>query len=286
MAYGIIMLIEINGFNHNRLAFPLLDVIAGLIEGKSGDMVSTTAGKVVCHFRNFADAADVAFRIQQDDRAYGVNGAPQTRISLHDIATIKESNGLAPELKMSVKALSFADFGEVVVSASAAAMKPGAYELRLIPESAEGNVRFFELLKPAAVSSSEECTRALHTPEAGGALERWVQLTIGGIRGGRKLSVGNRNKIVTFGRSESNDIAVESEMVSRYHGYIEYRDRKIHIVDKSKNGIFMFPHYGKSYRICHESKVLPAQGYFCLGNSLAGNSSQAIHFTTVIDNNH
>ena len=181
MGCGIIMLIEIKDFNNNRLAFPLLDVIAGLIEEKDGAMVSTTAGKIVCNFANFTDAADAAFRIHEDERAHDANGAPQIRISLHDIASTEKSNGLAPELKISVKALSFADFGKTVVSASAAALKTGTYDFILVSEGGKGEIKFFELVKPSPRSSSEENTRALYAQDAGGTLDRWVQLTVGGV---------------------------------------------------------------------------------------------------------
>ncbi len=284
MSSGIILLMEINEFDKNRLAAPLLDFIANLAKEKRGTLVSTMAGKIVCKFDDPQAASETALQIQKNPMSQCALGKPQVRISLHDISSTKDAAELAKALKVSVKTLSFADFGKTVVSASTADLLAGAHTFNLIPETEERSIKVFELEKPPLIPKAEAHTCVIHTSGVREVSNRWVQLVVGG-RQGKKFLVSEKNSIVTFGRNETNDIVMESEMVSRYHGYVEYRERKVYITDKSSNGIFMFPIYGNQYKISKESKLIPAQGYFSLGKSVEESSNLSIQFRTVIDGN-
>jgi len=96
--------------------------------------------------------------------------------------------------------------------------------------------------------------------------------------GSREWILDERRPLIAAGRAEDNDIVVDSDLASRYHFTLKYRDGKCTLADMSTNGTYVILTGGGQECVWREPVLLRGEGTLCLGDPAADNEAHAIAF--------
>lgn len=83
---------------------------------------------------------------------------------------------------------------------------------------------------------------------------------------GKRTIISNNNQIFYIGRSDNNDLVIDKDLVSRRHAYIEFRNGKFTLVDRSTNGTYVKYDGGESILVQREDIVLYSDGAIRFGD--------------------
>lgn len=89
------------------------------------------------------------------------------------------------------------------------------------------------------------------------------------------------SQIFTIGRGNKNNLVVDRELVSRSHADIEFRQGKFILVDRSTNGTYLLLENGARFFVRREEFTLHDRGIICLGQAVADNNPDLIHYQCV-----
>jgi adenylate cyclase len=95
---------------------------------------------------------------------------------------------------------------------------------------------------------------------------------------GKEVIVGHSRKSATLGRSDSNDVVVKGNLISRVHARIEASRDRFTLIDESTNGTFVQTNDGDEIFIRRDSTVLAGEGTIGLGRVAQPGTSLAIHY--------
>ncbi|MFO1422714.1 MAG: adenylate/guanylate cyclase domain-containing protein [Candidatus Competibacteraceae bacterium] len=95
---------------------------------------------------------------------------------------------------------------------------------------------------------------------------------------GKKQELTPSAQAFTIGRGERSSLVVDRELVSRSHADIEFRQGKFILVDHSTNGTYLLLENGARYFVRREEFTLHDRGIICLGQAVADNNPDLIHY--------
>lgn len=95
---------------------------------------------------------------------------------------------------------------------------------------------------------------------------------------GRNHELIPEARMFTLGRGSKNDLVVDQESVSRTHAYIEFRQGKFILVDRSTNGTYLLLGEASRFHVQREEFVLHDQGIMCLGKAIVSTNPDLIRF--------
>ena len=91
--------------------------------------------------------------------------------------------------------------------------------------------------------------------------------------------LGKRTNKFIIGRAHDCDLAIKSDLASRHHAQIAYRNGKFVIVDQSTNGTFVKYQGGKEIYAHAEQVPLTGSGFISLGKSVTVDNENLIYFS-------
>jgi len=95
------------------------------------------------------------------------------------------------------------------------------------------------------------------------------------------IEVSDKQKSVSLGRADDNDLVIKGNLISRIHAKIEMRRGKILLIDQSTNGTFLQNVEGDESFVRRDSVELQGEGTIGLGRTEEPGSSLAVHFKTI-----
>jgi len=95
------------------------------------------------------------------------------------------------------------------------------------------------------------------------------------------IEVSDKQKSVSLGRADDNDLVIKGNLISRIHAKIEMRRGKILLIDQSTNGTFLQNVEGDESFVRRDSVELHGEGTIGLGRTEEPGSSLAVHFKTI-----
>ena len=96
--------------------------------------------------------------------------------------------------------------------------------------------------------------------------------------GSQRIEVGDSRPALTMGRAEQNDLVIKSDVASRLHARLEYRNGRFILTDQSANGTFIVPDRGQSAYAHRDSIVLVGGGMLGLGQSPLPDSPLTVRY--------
>lgn len=94
----------------------------------------------------------------------------------------------------------------------------------------------------------------------------------------QRIELGDSRPALTMGRAEQNDLVIKSDVASRLHARLEYRNGRFILTDQSANGTFVVPDRGQSAYVHRDSVVLVGAGMLGLGQSPLPDSPVTIRY--------
>lgn len=91
--------------------------------------------------------------------------------------------------------------------------------------------------------------------------------------------LGKRTNKFIIGRAQDCDLVIKSDLASRHHAQIAYRNGKFVIVDQSTNGTFVKGQGGKEIYVHAEQVPLTGSGFISLGKSVTVDNENLIYFS-------
>ncbi len=97
----------------------------------------------------------------------------------------------------------------------------------------------------------------------------------------QSIEVSDKQKSVSLGRADDNDLVIKGNLISRIHAKIEMRRGKILLIDQSTNGTFLQNVEGDESFVRRDSVELHGEGTIGLGRTEEPGSSLAVHYKIV-----
>jgi FHA domain len=91
--------------------------------------------------------------------------------------------------------------------------------------------------------------------------------------------LGTRTNKFIIGRAKDADFVIKSDLASRHHAVIAYRNGKFVIIDQSTNGTFVKSQGGKEVYVHAEQVPLTGSGFISLGKSITVDNENLIYFS-------
>ena len=97
----------------------------------------------------------------------------------------------------------------------------------------------------------------------------------------KSIEVSDKQKSVSLGRADDNDLVIKGNLISRIHAKIEMRRGKILLIDQSTNGTFLQNVEGDESFVRRDSVEMHGEGTIGLGRTEEPGSSLAVHYKTI-----
>lgn len=279
-----ILLIELLDVGLPYAAADVIKHYFAIVGAHGGSHINAVGKKIVCTLGTPNDAAETACELMECNYPGRKPGRPISRMCVCQVPTGMESKDAHTRaISGAVRELIKAKAGQIVTTQETAANLSAKFEIKFgVPDGNTG-VRIFEILVPKKPQPEQtewyEATRIASPSERPGKRLRllWRQRD----QTKKEIVLHSGHPVITFGREGSNDIAIDSDMASRRHGRLEFREGSIYIVDDSTNGTFVVPFTGAKFTLHKSEQILPPRGHFCLGAERDANHPHAVQFITV-----
>ena len=246
---------------------------------RGGKLVKTIGDEVMFTFESADAAAHAACEMQRTISTRElVKGEPiAIRVGFHAGPALAEDDDVYGDaVNVAARIAELAKAGQVLTTSTTFSLLPAEWHAQNRQVDRTGvrgktsQITMIELLW-----QQEGVTRAVADTWTGaGGSERLV-LTYGR----KRIEISRARPLVVIGRSDTHDLAVKHETVSRLHARIEYRKQKFTLTDQSTNGTWVRPDRGKPQFIRRESLVLSGAGLIGLGEEVDKDSPNAIHYS-------
>ncbi|MEM7407967.1 MAG: adenylate/guanylate cyclase domain-containing protein [Pseudomonadota bacterium] len=207
-----------------------------------------------------------------------VTGALRIKVGFHHDAgdeTDDDVKGPAARIAQQVIGCSKAD--QILVTKSSlsdvpAAMSSSTRYFDIVP--AEGTGEELEIVE--MIWEVSDATQMVGTPTR--APQQVVERSLTLHYEGRTIEMGKDNPSLTVGRVDSNDLMVPTDLTSRNHAEIEYRNGHFHLTDMSSNGTVVVDQNGQEQQLRREGTMLRDEGRICFGGIPVDNPTGLVDF--------
>lgn len=252
--------------------------IMGAATREAGGRVVKTIGDEVMATFGSADAAAAAACTMQ----HGITGrlvlegrAMAIRVGFHfGPALIDGTDVFGDSVNLPARLAAQAKAGQILTSGATMAALTGRARLacRQIAlaqiRGRQQQVAICELLW-----TPEEATM-ISRPGEGEPARRRLTVTAGTTR----VELGEEYPSLSIGRAEQNDIVLRSQLVSRLHARIDYRNGRFLLTDQSVNGTWVAGDDGASTFLHRDSQELRGSGALGVGEAVSADADPAIRY--------
>ncbi|MGE0384071.1 MAG: adenylate/guanylate cyclase domain-containing protein [Gammaproteobacteria bacterium] len=281
---GSTRLYETLGDAHaNRLITGSLTRMSDLVREYRGAIRTSAGDAVMCTFPAAADAAVVACEMQLaiQKEIFEAKSNVYTlrlRIGIHlDEAAPEKFDMLAESVKIARHVVDQAKSDQILITRPLYAALPGVYRAMTRYVDREpwrgggpSHIDLYELIWEVD-GLTAHATAATIAPQTG---YRRVCLAIGG----REHTIDESRPMLSVGRTPTNDMVVEGDLVSRDHFKIILRNGRCVLTDTSTNGTFIVADAGMTTPVMHESQPLRGSGLIHFGAPGEENAGYAIRY--------
>ncbi|NLT49583.1 MAG: FHA domain-containing protein [Ignavibacteria bacterium] len=247
-----------------------LTILAEITRKYNGFIIKTIGDEIFCTFVRPDQAFKAACEMNRSLHR-GVPGSQvkiSIKISLHYGPVLIENNDVYGDaVNLGSRIMEVCKPEQILISTSTLDYLPEPYPS---PVRNIGKIQFRGKLESVDISEIiwQEDTSAL-TKHPTIIKERKKELNILYLEltcRNKKVILTNENQIFHMGRSENNDLIIDKDLVSRRHAYIEYRNGKFTLADRSTNGTYVKYDAGESILVQREEIVLFGDGIIRLGD--------------------
>jgi class 3 adenylate cyclase len=250
----------------------------------NGTVIKTIGDEVMATFPDVDDAMSAAIMMQTqitaDNKEEG-RIPVSIRIGCHYGPVVQEQNDIfGAAVHTANRMTSQAKARQVVISADTVKKMSDKFKdqtRQIDVASVRGRideVALFELLW-----NPDEATSMLPTIEWEGRGKNASKVELS-FRD-QSIEVSDKQKSVSLGRADDNDLVIKGNLISRIHAKIEMRRGKILLIDQSTNGTFLQNVEGDESFVRRDSVELHGEGTIGLGRTEEPGSSLAVHFKTI-----
>jgi class 3 adenylate cyclase len=250
----------------------------------NGTVIKTIGDEVMATFPDVDDAMSAAIMMQTqitaDNKEEG-RIPVSIRIGCHYGPVVQEQNDIfGAAVHTANRMTSQAKARQVVISADTVKKMSDKFKdqtRQIDVASVRGRideVALFELLW-----NPDEATSMLPTIEWEGREKNASKVELS-FRD-QSIEVSDKQKSVSLGRADDNDLVIKGNLISRIHAKIEMRRGKILLIDQSTNGTFLQNVEGDESFVRRDSVELHGEGTIGLGRTEEPGSSLAVHFKTI-----
>lgn len=158
--------------------------------------------------------------------------------------------------------------------------------LDVVPPALTSSSRHFDIVKEEGSGEEMEivellwevsdATQMVGTPVK--ASQPTVERSLTLSYNGKTYSLGKDNAHLTVGRVAANDLMVPTDLTSRNHAEIEYKNGNFHLSDMSSNGTVVVDSRGQQQQLRRESAMLRDSGKICFGGVPRDNPTGLVDF--------
>lgn len=207
-----------------------------------------------------------------------VTGSLRIKIGFHHgdgIESDDDVKGLAARLAQEVINHSKAD--QILASRSSLANVPAAiasstrYFDHVPLEGSSGSMEVVEMIWEVS-----DATQMVGTPMT--APPPVVETSMRLHYCGQSFELGKDNTHFTVGRVAANDLMVPTDLTSRNHAEIQYKNGQFHLTDMSSNGTVVADGRGQQQQLRREGTILRESGKICFGGVPESNPTGLVDF--------
>jgi adenylate cyclase len=265
-----------------RLIAAVLEALTQVCRQHGGRVIKTIGDEIMCTFPGALNgvlaACDMQRRMGRDINF--VRDSLAVRIGLHHGDALEEEDGdvYGDAVNTAARMASLAKREQVVTTAATYDSLSGK-----VPEARSlGKARVSGKLLPIEIVDLvwQEDTSGMTMVQSA------IRSGDGGVQGavlrlrhrGQQVELRPDSQPFSMGREPGNDLVIEADWVSRTHALIEYKRGHFMVADRSTNGTYVRIGEDEELKVHRDELHLRKSGTLSLGQSLAVNTGDIIHF--------
>jgi class 3 adenylate cyclase len=264
----------------NAIISEVISLMREVTEQNNGKVIKTIGDEVMCRFYRVDDAINAACAIQEH-----IDGRPTehdvdigVHIGLHwGPAIIKPDGDLFGDaVNVAARMTGIARSRQIITTeATALQLSPELREKSRAIDRAHVKGKADEIVIYEFLWESEDVTRLSF---ASGKAAKVALSPLVVQYGEQRKVVSRDNTSLSFGRGTDTDIVIPSDLASRQHARIEYRQGKYVLVDHSTNGTFVRTEDGHDIYLHREELPLQGRGIISLGEEIRLDKPGLVHY--------
>jgi class 3 adenylate cyclase len=246
-----------------------------------GELVKTIGDEVLMIFPGPDDAGTAAQAMHLAISTLPATaGRPMAiHIGFHLGSALRETGDVRGDgVNVAARLVALAKAGQTLTSAATLRQMSAGWSRvarqvdRTLVKGKTGQIMLYELLW-----QPEDATRMVNTAQASLSTQPVTKLQL--CYRNHDVALGPDHPIVTLGRSESCDLIVKNDLVSRLHARLEYRKQRFLLTDQSTNGTYVRLEAGNALYVRRDSQFIQGNGLIGLGETVTESSPDVIRFT-------
>lgn len=265
----------------HRLVSESLVRMKTAVQAQGGTVLRTVGDSILASF----EQTDQAFCGAGDIQQAHIDLPISVRVGFHTGEVIPDAGDVyGHAVNLAARVASFARADEIMATADAVAQLSDRYretvsggemiEMKGVPEP-------FRVHRLQWQDQTDSVTRVAEQTDTTTQNHQRTRLWLHYL--GSSWAAGQPCPELRLGRSDDNDITVQSDEVSRRHARIHYRQRQFILLDDSTNGTYVKKPGMEPFVVRRDSIVLDGNGLICLGESPESDAAQIIKFKLTRD---
>lgn len=248
------------------------------VERHGGTLLRTVGDAVLASFEQTDEAYLASLDIQREHQLLSLS----VRVGFHHGAVIRDAGDVyGNAVNIAARVAGFAEADEICTTEDAVAQLSVRFRSQALFLA---RVDFKGLSDPLPVYRIKwaDDTAATVIIMKGGNTQRYQKnLVLELLFDARRIRIDEQNPLVTLGRSQENDVTIESESTSRTHARIESVRGRFQIHDFSTNGTYLLRGGSSVEFLRRESASLDNSGTIGLGFSPGEEPQNSIEYRVI-----
>jgi class 3 adenylate cyclase len=264
-----------------RLIGQCMAIMSHAVVGHEGLIIKTLGDEILCIFPTPDAGLLAACAMQKAVQATEFEGGNrlQIRIGFHYGSFICENGDIFGDtVNVAARIAAMANKGQILTSQALVDALPAASKVhtkRLMAAEFKGKQDEFAIFVVNWDEDDSVTTQILNQSPLAGQTNR-VELTL--KYGDTTWVVNKDKKQLMTGRGNTCDIMIASNLASRQHAVIEFRQGKFFITDQSANGTWVRTSDGHVEQITRQELVLRGSGLISLGQAFTSETMELISY--------
>jgi class 3 adenylate cyclase len=246
-----------------------MDILSTITERFGGRVVKTIGDEVMCTFPDAARAVLAANEMQLQVRKASESGRFETgplriKVGAHQGPAVERGTEVFGEAAIiAQQVIKLAKENQILVSAETFRLLPPELKVgcryfdKVEAEGREGELEIMEMIWEVHDVTQMADTQSLK------ALPVNTRLVL--RYRGNEIELGEARTRLTIGRTNDNDLVLQTRLASRRHAEIEYRRGRFYYRDISSNGTIIVTEEGEANHVRGDAVQLHGRGKLSLG---------------------
>ncbi len=249
-----------------------------------GEVVKTIGDEIMCKYPDnssaFQAACDMQRSIRNHEHLAKINMA--IKIGFHHGEILLEKNDVFGDaVNVAARMVGMAKAKQIICTGSTIAKLPIALAKnarnlgRVKVRGKKREMEIFEVIWQEDTSDVTMLYKSTDPPRRPAS----VRLVL--HHKGQRFEVNEKLPFLSLGRDRENDLSVDTDLASRNHASIEFRQGKFLLTDRSTNGTFVWMENGEKFFIHREDIHLYNRGIISLGRDAMTDDPDLIYYKYV-----